>query len=364
MDKKPSQYIEPESTDCETDTQQAQPSSEPLNASPDYINFANGQLSQLNFPRKLHRILSTQQFNDIICWLPHGRSWRVQQQQRFEKEVLPIFFRHGRYASFARQINGWGFRRMSSGPDFNSYYHEYFLRDAPDLCLRMRRPSAAELADRKRSEPDSPPNFYLMPNETEDNTTPMNTDDNADDDEDKSVNLQRSPHRDSAVASEQSEHLSLQGDGYMRNLIHRIVMLAPQQQNLILQLEMRKLKVRREEIERQLQRLRSLEGNSDVLDDANNNRIHAAHPSTEAIRPQILTLPSINQNHRLATDVVAGYRTRMHQALTQHTALQLLLRGQVPFSLEMGGQYQALLDFIDPVRVRGRDEPPNPDENN
>lgn len=38
--------------------------------------------------------------------------------------MIPIFFRHGRYTSFARQVNGWGFRRITHGSDFNSYYHE------------------------------------------------------------------------------------------------------------------------------------------------------------------------------------------------------------------------------------------------
>ena len=28
---------------------------------------------------------------------------------------------HARYASFARQVNGWGFRRIDSGPDYNAY---------------------------------------------------------------------------------------------------------------------------------------------------------------------------------------------------------------------------------------------------
>ncbi|CAJ1970474.1 unnamed protein product [Cylindrotheca closterium] len=117
----------------------------------------------LKFPAKLYRILNTPEFNDIICWQPHGRSWRVLQQSRFEKEVLPVFFRHGRYASFIRQVNGWGFRRIQSGPDFSSYYHESFVRDSPESCRRMRRPTIQELADRKNADFDSTPNFCLPP---------------------------------------------------------------------------------------------------------------------------------------------------------------------------------------------------------
>jgi hypothetical protein len=76
------------------------------------------------FPVKLHMILSNPEYQDIISWLPHGRSWRILQQKAFEERVIPLYFRHGRYSSFARQVNGWGFRRITHGSDYNSYYHE------------------------------------------------------------------------------------------------------------------------------------------------------------------------------------------------------------------------------------------------
>jgi hypothetical protein len=124
---------------------------------------SNYFLAQLNFPAKLDRILRSPDLNDIICWLPHGRSWRVMQQKRFEKEVLPVFFRHCNYSSFIRQVNGWGFRRIQSGPDFNSYYHESFLRDDSEAHKRMKRPTVQEAAERKKQAGDPPPNFYMMP---------------------------------------------------------------------------------------------------------------------------------------------------------------------------------------------------------
>ncbi|GKY96794.1 hypothetical protein MPSEU_000638600 [Mayamaea pseudoterrestris] len=97
-----------------------------------------------NFPMKLHTILSNSEFSDIISWLPHGRAWRILQHKAFEERVIPLFFRHGRYSSFARQVNGWGFKRISAGPDYNSYYHELFLRGLPHLSQRMKRVSTKE----------------------------------------------------------------------------------------------------------------------------------------------------------------------------------------------------------------------------
>lgn len=76
------------------------------------------------FPVKLHRILSNPEYSDMISWLPHGRSWRVLKPKAFEEKVIPLYFRHAKYASFMRQVNGWGFKRMTQGPDHNSYYHE------------------------------------------------------------------------------------------------------------------------------------------------------------------------------------------------------------------------------------------------
>uniref|UniRef100_A0A7S4SJD5 HSF-type DNA-binding domain-containing protein n=1 Tax=Ditylum brightwellii TaxID=49249 RepID=A0A7S4SJD5_9STRA len=77
-----------------------------------------------SFPIKLHRILCNPDFHGIISWLPHGRSWRVLKPKAFEEKVIPIYFRHCRYSSFMRQVNGWGFKRVYQGADLNSYYHE------------------------------------------------------------------------------------------------------------------------------------------------------------------------------------------------------------------------------------------------
>lgn len=77
-----------------------------------------------SFPVKLHRILSAADHEEFITWLPHGRSWRVLKPKAFEAKIIPLYFRHAKYASFMRQVNGWGFKRITQGPDHNSYYHE------------------------------------------------------------------------------------------------------------------------------------------------------------------------------------------------------------------------------------------------
>eukprot|EP00957_Ditylum_brightwellii_P183398 13970236-Ditylum_brightwellii.AAC.1 len=63
--------------------------------------------------------MSNPEFRDIITWLPHGRAWKMLNRKAFEEKVIPMYFRHCRYASFMRQVNGWGFNRIARGPDTN-----------------------------------------------------------------------------------------------------------------------------------------------------------------------------------------------------------------------------------------------------
>jgi hypothetical protein len=58
----------------------------------------------LSFPCRLHEILSKPEYNDCITWLPHGRAWKIIRRTKLEKDVIPCYFRHGRYSSFMRQV--------------------------------------------------------------------------------------------------------------------------------------------------------------------------------------------------------------------------------------------------------------------
>ena len=51
-------------------------------------------------------------------------------------------------------VNGWGFSRIVSGNDHNSYFHELFLRDYPQACLKMKRIRKGEKAPTEDSDGD------------------------------------------------------------------------------------------------------------------------------------------------------------------------------------------------------------------
>lgn len=110
------------------------------------------------FPSKLFEILTHDEFSSIISWMQHGRSWKVHDQGQFEKNIMPQFFQQTKFASFARQVTGWGFKRITAnGPDRNSYFHELFLRDNPGLLLKMKRPVKKRLDIMPKP---GDPNFY------------------------------------------------------------------------------------------------------------------------------------------------------------------------------------------------------------
>ena len=96
--------------------------------------------STTSFPTKLYKILAEPAYHEYIAWLPHGRAWRVLKPKGLEDDIIPKYFRSDRLASFMRQVNGWGFKRITEGPDLNAYYHEMFLRGLPHVCNKMRRP--------------------------------------------------------------------------------------------------------------------------------------------------------------------------------------------------------------------------------
>jgi hypothetical protein len=118
------------------------------------------------FPLVLHNMLERieeEGLSHIVSWSPHGRSFAVHDSQAFISKVMPLFFRQSKISSFQRQLNLYGFARLTrNGPDKGAYYHEYFLRGRPTLCTRLQRTRVKGTGVRTSSNPESEPDFYEL----------------------------------------------------------------------------------------------------------------------------------------------------------------------------------------------------------
>ena len=103
----------------------------------------------------------------IVCWQPHGRAFMVHKPKDFVQEVMSHFFNQTKYASFQRQLNLYGFSRLTHGPDKGAYYHNCFVRGNRHLCKGMIRQKIKGTKVRKSLSPEDEPNFYEMESQTQ-----------------------------------------------------------------------------------------------------------------------------------------------------------------------------------------------------
>lgn len=93
---------------------------------------------RLHFPARIYIILENES-PDIICWHPNNRAFRIVDHGRFEREIIPKYFRHNQISSVQRQLNLYGFKCVSRGDDKGSFYHEKFVRGNWEEAKKIRR---------------------------------------------------------------------------------------------------------------------------------------------------------------------------------------------------------------------------------
>ena len=98
-----------------------------------------------HFPTKLHEMLDEAEekgHSHIVSWLEDGKSFRIHKPN----EMVPIlarFFRQTKYKSLLRQLQGYGFKRVTSGENKGNVSHHLFVRGNRALCMQMKRKQAA-----------------------------------------------------------------------------------------------------------------------------------------------------------------------------------------------------------------------------
>ncbi|CAH1989225.1 unnamed protein product [Acanthoscelides obtectus] len=99
------------------------------------------------FLGKLWKMVNDPNTDQLICWSPAGNSFVIQNQAQFWYELLPLYYKHNNMSSFVRQLNMYGFHKMStvengtmdSDKDEIQFYHRYFQKDQPELLRNIKR---------------------------------------------------------------------------------------------------------------------------------------------------------------------------------------------------------------------------------
>ncbi|GAA5997363.1 uncharacterized protein JCM10292_000205 [Rhodotorula paludigena] len=122
------------------------------------VNDETASASVKPFISKLYHLLShPDSYQDCVVWDGSGNSFIINSNKRFARDVLPQVFGHSNIASFTRQLNVYGFRRMStaelmsrvnvtSPETYSAWQHALFTRDdCTTLHLLCPRPSRARV---------------------------------------------------------------------------------------------------------------------------------------------------------------------------------------------------------------------------
>jgi hypothetical protein len=114
--------------------------------------------SESVFPTKLHRVLQDSKregFEHIVSWIHGGTAFKVHDVNHFMERIMPIYFDQSKFESFRRQLNLYGFTRVTRGPSRGMYYHQDFVQNDVSLCENITRPK--NVRKRRKQEPEQAP---------------------------------------------------------------------------------------------------------------------------------------------------------------------------------------------------------------
>ncbi|KAK9765309.1 hypothetical protein K7432_006463 [Basidiobolus ranarum] len=100
-----------------------------------------------SFVLNLYRILSEPKYSDMIAWERSGTRFIIKDTLSFASKVLPKYYETSKFTSFSRQLNIYGFHRISdrrrtkqsSEASTIIYSHQHFKRDHPDSLHLIQR---------------------------------------------------------------------------------------------------------------------------------------------------------------------------------------------------------------------------------
>jgi hypothetical protein len=94
-----------------------------------------------HFPMKLYDMLqeaSKKDFEHIVSWLPCGNSFQIHDQEALIP-ILQVYFNQTKYKSFLRQLQNYGFLRVTKGQNRGTCKHRDFVRGSRPRAQKIRR---------------------------------------------------------------------------------------------------------------------------------------------------------------------------------------------------------------------------------
>jgi len=104
------------------------------------------------FVRKTFDLVSDASTDSIVSWSAAGDSFIIHHPHKFQKEILPYYFKHNNLCSFIRQLNTYGFHKVVNSTKNNGqtdnkleeleFQQPHFLRGQIDslqyICRRSK----------------------------------------------------------------------------------------------------------------------------------------------------------------------------------------------------------------------------------
>jgi hypothetical protein len=90
----------------------------------------------------LYRLLAEAERKEsthIVSFTPDQKAFMIHDRDAFMNDVAPKYFRQSRFTSFVRQLNLYGFGRLSYGPNRGAFAHPQFIRGRPELVDDIQR---------------------------------------------------------------------------------------------------------------------------------------------------------------------------------------------------------------------------------
>uniref|UniRef100_A0A7S4ID02 HSF-type DNA-binding domain-containing protein n=1 Tax=Vannella robusta TaxID=1487602 RepID=A0A7S4ID02_9EUKA len=94
------------------------------------------------FVRKNFAIVSDESSDSIITWSASGKSFVILNPRAFEKQILPLYFKHNNINSYVRQLNTYQFAKVSASMSVNGsleFSHPHFQKDRADKLAKIQR---------------------------------------------------------------------------------------------------------------------------------------------------------------------------------------------------------------------------------